>query len=182
MAISELWQLLQRDPPGSHQLFAPAKPEVMAQAERELGVQFPRSFERFHQLCSGAILFGEEKLLGLGADCPEELQLVAATRHFREQGMPRYLLPFAPTTDGVDCFDCRGRMTEGEYPVVFWNAPEGASPPTHESYDEWLFELTEALRDLPVDLSELADDDAFEDDHDERERTRDEDLPVRGNR
>lgn len=193
MAISELWQLIQRDPPGSHQLFAPADSKVIAQAERALGLQFPRSFQRFHKLCSGAILFKEETLLGLGADCPEELQLVAAARRFREQGMPRYLLPFSPTPEGVDCFDCRGRLDEGEYPVVYWNEPEGASPPTHDSFDEWLFELTEALREEPVDLSGLAPDDDDDDDDpdgddpdgdedDDEDQAEDTNLAVRGNR
>lgn len=186
MAIAELWRLLQQDPAGTHRFYAPAEPAALTQTSRALGVRFSRSFERFQRVCGGAVLFGEEQLLGMGPDCPESLQLAAVTRRLREQGLPSHLLPFAPTEDGVDCFDCRGRMVEGEYPVVFWCADEGTGPSSHESFDEWLFELTEALRSGPPNLEVLPDETALDDEtaleDGDDEQTLDDDLPPTGKR
>lgn len=175
MAIAELWKLLQADPPGTHQFFAPATPDALNAAERSLSKWLPRSYGRFLAKSSGAVLFGAERILGIGEGLPPELDLFVQLPTLRADGMPAFLIPFGPTDDGVDCFDTRARPIDDEYPVVFWSASEGIGEASHESFDEWLFELSEALRDGPTQLEELDDDDALEDEDGEGDTANDED-------
>lgn len=157
MAIAELFQLLKQDPEGSHELHPPVDSGLLRRAEKILGKRLSVSFVRFLSLSNGATLFGTEQILGLGPELPESNDLIRVREKLLERGLPPQLIPFGPTEDGVDCLDGRARPVEGELPVVFWSPEEGVGEETHESFDEWLFELSEALRDGPPDLEALED-------------------------
>jgi hypothetical protein len=152
MAIAELWERLQEDPAEWHRFFPPAPDTSIKAAEDALGVKLPRSYRRFLKYSNGAVLFGEDRILGVGADLPAELELVSVTGTMRAAAtpLPPGLVPFAPTGDGgADCFFTRGGLVELEYPIVFWSPEDSGLEVTHESFDEWLFELTEAMRPSP---------------------------------
>lgn len=157
MAIAELFHLLQQDPAGTHTFLPPVDAALVSRAEKILGKRLPLSYVRFLALSNGALLFQTERVLGLGPSLEADQDLIRQREVLLDQGMPRQLIPFGPTGDGVDCFDGRARPVEGELPVVFWSQEDGIGEPSHESFDEWLFELSESLRDGPPNLETLED-------------------------
>ena len=164
MAIAELFHLLQQDPAGTHTLFPPVESAIVSRAEKILGRRLPLSYVRFLALSNGAVLFQSETVLGLGPSLEADHDLIRQRELLLDQGMPRQLIPFGPTEDGVDCFDGRARPVEGELPVVFWSREDGIGEASHESFDEWLFELSESLRDGPPNLETLDDHTRLDDD------------------
>lgn len=145
MALHDTFALLKRDPEGSHTFYPPQEGSAVQALEQRLGRQLPKSFVRFLALTDGVLLFGQERILGVGGAVEHTLE--GWVNQLKEAGAPAYLLPFAPTDDGVDCFDTRGRLVEGEWPVTFFAGGRESDAATHEAFDEWLFELAESLRD-----------------------------------
>lgn len=151
MAIAELWEQLQEDPPELHRFFPGVSDEALRAAEAVLRLKLPRSYVRFLELTNGALLFGGERILGVGHSEPG-FDLVAVVQEMQNGQPPLHprLVPFAPTGDGgADCFLVEGSLRDGEYPVVFWSPQDQGREVTHDSFDEWLFELTETMRPEP---------------------------------
>jgi len=148
MAIAELWEVLQADPENTHQFFSGASERQIKAAARTLGIWFPISFVRWLARTGGARVFGDELILGVGPDTPESLDLIKTVASFRGKTppLPDDLIPFAVYEDGAYCFVSRGKPRAGEQDIVFWHLDGTLEPPSHESFDEWLFELTESCR------------------------------------
>jgi cell wall assembly regulator SMI1 len=98
-------------------------------AERQLGVEFPRSYKAFLKHFGWASIDSLE-LYGLGEDVPAYLDLVKMTLSERTEMMPRlpsFLVPLM--NDGFGnhyCLDV-GLREQGESPVVFWDHNLGES-------------------------------------------------------
>jgi hypothetical protein len=148
MAIAELWECLQEDPADWHRFQPGASLEDLQATSRQLKAPLPSSYCSLIRRSNGLRIFDDISILGVqGAAVEFDLSRVHETLAAQTPPLPRKLLPFAVCADGWFCFRVSARLEDGEFPIVFWNAEEGESEVTHEAFDEWLFDITEGLRD-----------------------------------
>jgi hypothetical protein len=124
-----------------------ATEQEIADAERSLGVRFPRSY-RALLLQFGWVRIYSDPLFGVGRGVPPEYELVETTLIERREAhphIPPHLIPIM--NDGAGnhyCLDTASYLGD-ECPVVFWDhehqdgpdqSPEQVSP----SFDRWLID------------------------------------------
>ena len=117
-------------------------------AERSVGVRFPKSYKAFLSRFGWARICGDP-LFGVGTSVPSEYELTETTRCERHEAhphIPHHLVPIMNDGAGNNfCLDT-SRLQDDECPVVFWDhehedgpdqTPEDVSP----SFDRWLIDL-----------------------------------------
>ncbi len=118
----------------------------IAEAERTLGVSFPRSYREFLSKYGWADI-GTREIYGLGPDLPVYLRVVDMTLEERspENGarIPRHLVAILNDGGGnLHCLDT-SRTIDEECPVVFWDHDMGPDQQPDEwsaNFVEWLLE------------------------------------------
>ena len=117
---------------------APTK-DMLAAAERLLGVTIPRQFVEFLQEYSyGGI--GGVTILGVGLD--GSMAFLEETLDYRKYGLPHNLLAVENCDEWLYCLDC----DTGE--VVSWSQVDGVLP-GYPSFDDFLLQdLEDAIENL----------------------------------
>ena len=146
MSISKMHEIIRSL--GSGNYGRGAGPQEILDAERKMGVVFPRSYKDFLSAFGWARV-SFDMLYGLGADVPAPYDLVKnvfCERCDAHPHIPHHLVPIM--NDGAGnhyCLDI-SRFHDAECPVVFWDhehddgpnqSPEEVSP----SFDGWLTDL-----------------------------------------
>lgn len=113
--------------------------EMLASAQRLLGITIPQQFVEFLQEYSyGGI--GGVTILGIGLD--ESMAFLEVTLDYREYGLPHNLLAVENCDEWLYCLDC----DTGE--VVSWSQVDGILP-GYPSFDDFLLlDLEDAIENL----------------------------------
>lgn len=115
---------------GAH-VAGPVAPHVIAAAEAELGLRFPRSYRAFLSHFGAAVGQGFE-VAGIvpapsnNDEPPLYSDVIEQTKRFRQGDVPNSLLPFSG--DGCDatyCLDTACQTDTGEAPVIIWGPVDG---------------------------------------------------------
>ena len=113
--------------------------EMLASAQRLLGITIPQQFVEFLQEYSyGGI--GGVTILGIGLD--ESMAFLEVTLDYREYGLPHNLLAVENCDEWLYCLDC----DTGE--VVSWSQVDGILP-GYPCFDDFLLQdLEDAIENL----------------------------------
>lgn len=134
--MNEEVEVLLREHPDLADFGDPQSPNVIADAERVLGVSFPISFKEYLEKW-GWISFGPNEYLGLGVKVQS---VIATTQRVREtRGLPTCLVVVCEHDgDEYVCLDTQA-IKGGECPVVVWDSPSREiSRARSESFEEFL--------------------------------------------
>ncbi|REJ85115.1 MAG: SMI1/KNR4 family protein [Acidobacteria bacterium] len=117
-----------------------ASADVVAAAERKIGMKFPAAFRRFLER-HGSGFVEHQEFIGLGG--PAHRDVVELTRTLRrelgEEVFQRDLIPVL--ADGYGNYEClRESAGQNEWPVVFWRHEAGAHQELEvlaQDYEAW---------------------------------------------
>jgi cell wall assembly regulator SMI1 len=148
MSISEMFKRI--DALKKKELGGGATDKEIADAERALGVRFPRSYKAFLSRLGWADIY-YDTLFGLGTTVPPPCDLVKTAlseRYELEPNIPSHLVPIMNDGAGNNyCLDT-AKLRNDECPVVFWDhehedgrdqLPVQIAP----SFDQWVIDLIE---------------------------------------
>ena len=130
--------IAQHEQKGDFTHVAPTE-EMLASAQRLLGITIPQQFVEFLQEYSyGGI--GGVTILGIGLD--ESMAFLEVTLDYREYGLPHNLLAVENCDEWLYCLDC----DTGE--VVSWSQVDGVLP-GYPSFDDFLLQdLEDAIENF----------------------------------
>lgn len=120
-------------------------PELMEDAEKELGLALPVSYKAW-LVEFGNLFVGPDPVFGLAdaenRDVADD-DLVYNARLVEENGFPpEGLIPiFVPDSDEAFYFDTRGGLKDGEYPVLRYDCNSGEFEFSSPSFFDFLMDL-----------------------------------------